>query len=419
MQTLPGFRDFYPADFAARAHVFSRWREVARRYGFNEVDGPTLEPVELYLKKSGGELAGQLFDFTDRGERHVALRPEMTPTVARMIAARDRDFRKPVRWFSIAPFFRYEKPQKGRLREFTQLNCDLLGDASPAADAEMIALVIDLMRGLGLAKEDFFVRVNDRNAWTAFLETKGLGADRLADFLTVIDKLERDRPEESTAKLSAFGVTREEVRAFLARPVSASSPALGDIEADLRARGLAEFVEFDLTIVRGLAYYTGVVFEVFDRGRKSRALAGGGRYDELVGLLSDGAVKLPALGFAVGDVTLLDLLRELPHTVALLDQSVRAAGAPDVYAVIADEAFRPQALGSIGELRAAGLRVEFALAAAKVGKQFQAAEASGAPRAVIYGLEWPTVKVKTLATRTEEAVEAGKLVQRLTGGPTG
>ena len=176
MQPLPGFRDFYPADCAARNHVFARWREVARRYGFQEVDGPTLEPVELYLKKSGGELAGQLFDFTDRGERRVALRPEMTPTVARMIAARDREFRKPVRWFSIAPFFRYEKPQKGRLREFTQLNCDLLGDGSPAADAEMIALVIDLMRGLGLTAQDFYVRVNDRNAWSDFLGTKGMSA---------------------------------------------------------------------------------------------------------------------------------------------------------------------------------------------------------------------------------------------------
>lgn len=399
MQTLPGFRDFYPADFAARAHVFARWREVARRYGFNEVDGPTLEPVELYLKKSGGELAGQLFDFTDRGERHVALRPEMTPTVARMIAARDRDFRKPVKWFSIAPFFRYEKPQKGRLREFTQLNCDLIGDASPAADAEMIALVIDLMRGLGLTQQDFFVRVNDRNAWTAFLEARGIAVERLAEFLTVIDKLERDRPEESTAKLLAFGVTLEEVRAFLARPVSASSPALGDIEADLRARGLAEFVEFDLTIVRGLAYYTGVVFEVFDRGRKSRALAGGGRYDELVGLLSDGAVRLPALGFAVGDVTLLDLLRELPHTAALLEDAVKASSTPEVYAIVADPNVRAQALGDIQKLRAAGVRVEFSTTPKNVRKEMGIASQCGAEFTVIYDGLWPRRKYKVMANR--------------------
>lgn len=415
-QALPGFRDFYPADCAARNYVFARWREVTRRYGFVEVDGPTLEPFELYEKKSGGELVGQLFDFTDRGGRHVALRPEMTPTLARMAAAREREFRKPLRWFSIAPFFRYEKPQKGRLREFTQLNCDLVGDASPAADAEMIALTIDLMRGLGLTEKNFYVRVNDRNAWAAFLDAKGVAPERLADFLTVIDKLERERPEETTAKLAPFGVSLPELREFLARPVAATSPALGDIEADLRARGLAEFVEFDLTIVRGLAYYTGVVFEVFDRGRKSRALAGGGRYDELVGLLSDGAVHLPALGFAVGDVTLLDLLRELPHTAAALDAAVRTASVPDVYAVIADERFRPQALGSIGELRAAGLRVEFPLGAMKVGKQFQQAEVSGAARAVVYGAEWPTVKVKTLATRTEETTSARELAARLGSG---
>ena len=409
IQTLPGFRDFYPADCAARQFVFDRWRETARRYGFTEVDGPVLEGVDLYKKKSGGELVGQLFDFTDKGGREVALRPEMTPTLARMVAARDREFKKPLKWFSVASFFRYEKPQKGRLREFVQLNCDLIGEASPAADAEMIALAVDLLRACGLTADDFYLRVNDRNVWLDFLRARGVATERADEFLQIIDKLERERPEVTAQKLEPFGVTREELDAFLARPASELGGALGTLEADLRARGLLDFVTFDPRIVRGLVYYTGVVFEVFDRGRKSRALAGGGRYDELIGLLSDGAVRHPAFGFAVGDVTLLDLLRELPHTAARLDAAVRSAAAPEVYVVVADEEFRPQALGLVGALRAAGRRTDFALTPAKVGKQFQTAETLGARRVAVVGREWPTVKLKTLASREEVPVNADDL----------
>ncbi len=409
IQALPGFRDFYPADTAARRYVFEKWREVARRYGFVEVDGPTLESVELYKKKSGGELVGQLFNFVDKGEREVALRPEMTPTLARMVATRDRDFKKPIKWFSVASFFRYEKQQKGRLREFTQLNCDLIGEAGPAADAEMIALAIDLFRSFGLTENDFFIRVNDRNVWLDFLKGRGIAAERAPEFLQIIDKIERERPEVTAQKLAGFGVTREELDAFLARPAAELGGALGTLEADLQARGLIQFVTFDPRIVRGLAYYTGVVFEVFDRARESRALAGGGRYDELVGTISDGAVKHPALGFAVGDVTLLDLLRALPHTAAAMEAATKADAALDVYVVVADEAFRPQALGLVGQLRGAGRRVDFPLGPQKVGKQFQAAETLGATHAAVVGNEWPQIKWKTLATREESIVSADDL----------
>ncbi len=409
MQALPGFRDFYPADAAARGYVFDAWRATARRYGFVEVDGPTLESVDLYRKKSGGELVGQLFNFVDKGEREVTLRPEMTPTLARMVAARDRDFRKPIKWFSVANFFRYEKQQKGRLREFTQFNCDLVGEASPAADAEMIALAIDLFRAFGLTEKDFFIRVNDRNVWQNFLAARQVPAERATEFLQIIDKIEREKPDVTAQKLSAFGVTREELDAFLARPASELGGALGMLEADLNARGMSAYVEFDPRIVRGLAYYTGVVFEVFDREKKSRALAGGGRYDELVGTISDGAVRHPALGFAVGDVTLLDLLRALPHTAARLNAAVKNAAATDVFVVIADELFRSQALGLVGQLRDAGRRVDFPLTAQKVGKQFQAAETSGAAYAAVVGNEWPLVKLKTLATREESSVPATDL----------
>ncbi|HYR59511.1 MAG TPA: histidine--tRNA ligase, partial [Chthoniobacteraceae bacterium] len=408
MQSLPGFRDFYPEDCARRNYILTKWREVARRYGFVEFDGPPLEAIELYKKKSGGELVGQLFDFVDKGERHVALRPEMTPTLARMVAARGRDFKKPLKWFCVPQFFRYEKQQRGRLREFYQLNCDIIGEASPAADAEMIAVLIDTLRAFGLTENDFVVRLSDRDAWTQFATSRGVAEERVLDFLTVIDKLERDTPDQSVKRLGEFGVTLDAVRAFIADP-SAEAAKLAGIRDDLRARGLATFIEIDLTIVRGLAYYTGLVFEVFDRSKNERALAGGGRYDKLLHLMSDGKVDLPALGFGMGDVVLANLIDDTPAAAAQRDAWLKREHACDIYVVIAKEERRPDALALVQRLRDAGQRVDFPLTAAKVGKQFQTAEQLGATRAVLVGDEWPQVKVKTLATREERLVSPDDL----------
>ncbi len=405
MQLLPGFRDFYPEDCARRNYTLSVWREVAARYGFLEYDGPVLEPIELYKKKSGGELLGQLFDFVDKGERHVALRPEMTPTLARMVAARERDFKKPLKWFCAPSFFRYEKQQRGRLREFLQLNCDILGDASPGADAELLALVIDLLRTFGFGPQDFVVRLSDRDAWMQFALGRGVPQERLLDFLGVIDKLERTQEAESRRKLEEFGVELEAVRAFIADP-SAEAAKLQGIMADLKARGLAEYVAVDLTIVRGLAYYTGLVFEVFDRNGKERALAGGGRYDALLEVMSDGKVKMPALGFGMGDVVLANMIEEVPAAKARRDAWIASRNAAEVYVVVAEESRRTEALGVVQTLREAGWRTDYALSAAKVGKQFQVAETLGAKFAVVIGAEWPEVKVKDLATREERHVAA-------------
>ena len=179
LQALPGFRDFFPADHAVRSHIFAAWRKVASRYGFEEYDGPPLEPLELYTAKSGDEIVGQLYSFEDKGGRQVSLRPEMTPTLARMVAARANGLRKPIRWFSIPQLFRYERQQRGRLREHFQLNCDLIGEPGPGADAEIIALAIDVMRALGLASSDFKVRLSDRRILDALL--RQLEADRRAD----------------------------------------------------------------------------------------------------------------------------------------------------------------------------------------------------------------------------------------------
>ena len=411
MQLLPGFRDFFPDDCARRNYILETWRGVARRYGFVEYDGPVLEPIELYKKKSGGELVGQLFDFTDKGARHVAMRPEMTPTLARMVAARERDFKKPLKWFCVPQFFRYEKQQRGRLREFYQLNCDILGEASAAADAEMVAVLIDMLRGFGLGEKDFVVRLSSRTAWQQFFAQAGGKAEDEYEFFQIVDKAERNPPEKTDAALAKFGLNAQQVLDFMRSKTATAE--LAPILADLAARGLGGFVEIDYAIVRGLAYYTGVVFEVFDRSKNERALAGGGRYDKLLSLMSDGKVDLPALGFGMGDVVLANLINDTPAAKAQLDAWLARERAADVYVVIAKEERRAEALGVVQRLRDAGQRTDFPLTAAKVGKQFQTAEQLGARVTVLIGDEWPQVKVKTLATREEVLVDANEVLAHL------
>ena len=408
MKPLPGFRDLYPAEQARRSYLTGRWREAARRYGFVEFDGPTLESAELYRKKnSGGEILGQLYEFTDRGERAVALRPEVTPTLARMISARHRDFPKPLRWFNVGSCFRYERQQRGRLREFLQFNCDLVGDAGPAADAEVIALLIDLLRSFGLTERDFAVRLSDRAAWQEFLAGHGVGGERTAEFLHIVDKMEREPAEKTAEKLVPFGIPLDALREFIAR---AEIPALAPLLADLEARGLRGYVRPDLGVVRGLAYYTGVVFEAFALHGGLRAIAGGGRYDRLLRDLSDGAADLPAVGFGVGDAVLLELLDECPAAKELEKAALKADASVQLSLVIAAEERRPEALRLAQELRDAGWRVGFPLGAEKVGKQFGAAESSGASHAIVVGAEWPTLKVKHLADRREESVPRESLL---------
>src|ERR1017187_3524355 len=312
MQALPGFRDFLPVDCAARNYIFSRWREVARRYGFVEWDGPVLEPTELYRKKSGDEIIGQLFNFTDKGEREVALRPELTPTLARIIAAHEREFKKPLKWFSIGSCFRYEKQQRGRLREHIQLNCDIIGENSPTADAELIALGIDVLRAFGLTQKDFIVRISSRKAWEDFLARRGVAKERFGEFLQILDKLERTDPSVTGAGFKALGLEKVGDIVDFARNPTAEDETLSVIVSDLRRRNLEEYARVDLTIVRGLPYYTGTVFEAFAKNQKLRAIAGGGRYDNLIENLSDGSAKMPALGFAMGDVVLGELIKDRP-----------------------------------------------------------------------------------------------------------
>jgi histidyl-tRNA synthetase len=409
MERLPGFRDFYPEPLPhpdvwsaeARRHVFDRWRETARRYGFREYDGPPLEPLELYTLKSGEEIVGQLYNFIDKGNRAVALRPEMTPTLARMIAAHLRNYKKPVKWFAIPQLFRYERQQKGRLREHFQFNADLIGDPGPAADAELIALLIDTLRAFGLTSEDFVIRLSSRNAWQEFFRKRSQKTEDEYSFYQAIDKLERQPPEETRAKLAAIGISLDEVNQFIT--AGAPTAELDSIVGNLRARDLAEFVRIDYRVIRGLAYYTGVVFEAFDTKGNFRAIAGGGRYDNLIKLISGGKVDSPALGFGMGDVVLLELLKErglLPK----FDPQV------DAYCLIEDEALREASLDMVQHLRDHGFSVEYPLTPAKSDKQFKRATELGArftckvEAGADGGLD---VKVKNLATREEKTLKGG------------
>jgi histidyl-tRNA synthetase len=411
IQRLPGFRDFYPYEYAWRNYICEGWRNCARSFGFVEYDGPTLEATDLYRKKSGEELKTQLFRFFDPGERDICLRPEMTPTLARLVAARERDFKKPIKWFSIASFFRFEKPQKGRLREFFQVNCDLIGDSSAAADAELIALAVAMFRGFGLTENDFYVRVNNRRLWLDFIQKRDIPPERLTEFLAIIDKIEREEQSATARKLADFNVTWDEVQAFLQSPPEAI-PGFEALAQELRWRGVAEMVKLDLTVVRGLDYYTGLVFEVFDRQRQNRALAGGGRYDNLINVISDGAVDLPAAGFAIGDVVLQNLLQELPHTRTKAENSL-AMNRPRAFVIIADENRRPEGLRLVAALRENQIVTDFSLQPIKVGKQFQMAESVDAQFAVVVGQEWPQVKLKNLQLREETTVSIEVLINLL------
>ena len=408
MQPLPGFRDFLPKDCATRNYIFERWREVARRYGFVEWDGPLLEPTALYTKKSGPEIVAQLFNFIDKGDREVAMRPELTPTLARVVAAHDREFKKPLKWFSIPQCFRYEKQQRGRLREHYQFNADIIGEESLEADVELIAFCVDLLRAFGFTQNDVVVRISDREFWIDFLRAQNVPEEQWQEMLQAIDKGERE-PREKTAE--RLGRLTEPV--FQVLDDGGQSEKLDRLLAALGNRGLAEFVKIDLGIVRGLAYYSGVVFEAFDRGGKLRALAGGGRYDNLIQQLSDGAVSLSALGFAMGDVVLGELIAETPAAQAKMEEAIALQQSLDIYVVIAKEERRADALAQIQALRDRGYRVDFPLTPAKVGKQFQTAEQLGARIAILFGDEWPEVKLKDLRTGDQHLLPSQTLYESI------
>jgi histidyl-tRNA synthetase len=421
-KTLRGFRDFPPEELALRAHLFRQWRETALSHGFQEYDGPPLEGLELYVEKSGEEIVGQLYAFRDKGDRDVALRPEMTPSLARMLADRSRALPKPIRWFSIPQLFRYERQQRGRLREHFQWNVDLVGEDAEDADAEVLAVALGALRALGLGAEDLRARVSDRRLLAALLTSAGVAEPHLVTAYGIVDKIERESPERIAARLVAeVGVTPDAAeritglfahtgleavrREFGSEPQVAE--ALARVETFLGIMddlGFGDFVEFDLAIVRGLAYYTGIVFEVFDRKGEFRAICGGGRYDRLLELV--GGDPLPAVGFGMGDVVLSELLRErglAPEFPRQVDWFVGAV-TPRERALVRQVA---------AALRMRGASVVTPLSDQTVRKQLKSAVTEGAERVVLLGPEEVargTVQVKDMAAGTEHEVALDDLL---------
>ena len=425
--TLPGFRDFPPEACARRNHLFRVFRTVACAFDFREYDAPILEPLDLYVEKSGAEIVGQLFHFEDKGERQVALRPELTPTLARMVSSRANALPKPIKWFNVGEHFRYERPQKGRGRSFYQFNADLLGESSVAADAELIALLVAIFETLGLGAQDFKVRLSDRNTWIFLLDELGVPKVVRPVVLNAIDKSERRKPDQTIESLEEVMPGRgdflwkeiqeikkiDSLEKLIERLQSCTLSAdniIEDWQSVIRlldAHGANSYISIDLSIVRGLAYYTGFVYEAFEVSGKGRALAGGGRYDHLLKKLS-GNVDMPACGFAIGDMTLSDCL----DSKGLLPQYIMS---PDLY-LIAGKDQQSQGISLVSTTRKGGFSTAYSIKASAFGKQFKDAGKSGARYALILGseeVEKRHVKIKDLRNASEITIPQNSLLAKL------
>jgi histidyl-tRNA synthetase len=394
-----GVRDFYPDDWARLAAVFARLRDTLSLAGYEEYQASPLERAELYEAKTSEEIVSeQTYTFTDRGDRRVTLRPEMTPTLARMVAARRRELAFPLRWFSIGNRFRYERPQKGRLREFYQCDIDLIGLPEGEADREILMLAAQVLRDFGAQESDFVIRLNARPLLNAACAAAGLEGAAVRSYLQLLDKKDKMSAEDFSAALSALSAKDPLalIEAASDERVAAEKKKVLDLLAALEARGVTNAV-FDPTITRGFDYYTGIVFELYDASpANARALFGGGRYDRLVALF--GGDPIPAVGFALGDVTLSDFLET--HALPLASNAHR----PTLYLGTPSESDIPAAQVFAAALRSCGVRVFVNLTSKSLGDQIKDAVKRAIPYFTAYGadeLKNNSVRVKTLATGEE------------------
>ncbi len=403
-QGVKGTRDYYPDVMRVRNWIVDAWRRVSLRSGFEEYDSPIFEYLDLFTIKSGQEIAEQLFSFTDRGGRNLAIRPEITPSLARMVNAKINSLPRPIKWFSVPRLCRAEKPQRGRLREFFQWNIDIIGSDSILADAECIFVAVDFLREVGLTSDDVCVRIGSRPLTIAALTAAGVPPELLETALAVLDKRPRLTEEDfrklalgaglSDAQIDAAARFQDctqvdEVRRLLGDQEAADAhlASLEGLMAALSSMGVADYCVLDMGIVRGLAYYTGVVYEIFDRGETLRAVGGGGRYDDLLEVLGGPAVG--ATGFGMGDIVLAILLEEkgkLPGAARRLD----------FFVIDGQEGMFSKVIEVVGALRRAGLSADFSYKRQSIGKQLKAANRRGALRAVI--VRGDSVAVKDLST---------------------
>jgi histidyl-tRNA synthetase len=419
-----GVRDFYPDDMTVQSKIFSIWRDIARRYGYEEYNASVLEPADLYRAKSGEEIVNeQTYTFTDRGDREVTLRPEMTPTVARMVAAKRRELSYPLRWYSIPNLFRYESPQRGRLREHWQLNVDVFGIESTRAEVEIIQIACDITKSYGLKDENFEVRVNSRKLMDyVSRDVFGLSEIDAHAISKLIDR--KDKMPQSDFEKVAKETLGEKTRTFVTMLNSKNFEEfishlpqtseehqgikeVREVISALDALGIRN-ARFDQTLMRGFDYYTGVVFEVFDKNPNNRrSIFGGGRYDDLLSIF--GGDKVPAVGFGAGDV----VARDLMETYGTLPTGSSPA---DVCLCVMDEKVSPYADELAQVLRRAGIRVAVDYTGKKVGDQIKNADKKKIPRVIVIGDEEKktgTMSIKTLDSGEEKKVKEEDLVTEL------
>lgn len=428
LQGPKGTRDFFPPEMAWRRYLEGKWRAVSIRNGFEEVEGPIFELLDLYKVKSGEGIVSELFHFKDRGDRDLAIRPEFTPTLARMVAEKASALPKPIKWFAMPNLCRAERPQRGRLREFLQWNIDMLGLDGPQADAEVIFTAVDLLREIGLRPNHVKVKISHRTVVKRILLRLGVAEERVQSAFELLDRRDKITAEEfakAAAELGLDGSTLErfnqvarvrqpatqpwdQIKELLAVPEEDVAD-LRDLHFQLRAFGLSEWCEYDLGIVRGLAYYTGTVFEVHEVSGAERAIAGGGRYDQLIEMFGGPATS--AVGFGMGDVVL---------TLVLTDKGLipRDVAPPvDAFVFAADEAARAMVTAVMAQLRAAGLHARFSYKqTTNVGKLLKDAAANRAAFAVILDaktVESATVGVKNLASGEQTQVALAELAGAL------
>ncbi|MFA7237092.1 MAG: histidine--tRNA ligase [Phycisphaeraceae bacterium] len=422
LQAPKGTRDYYPAEMAWRRYLEGHWRAVSIRNGFEEVDGPIFESLDLYKVKSGEGIVSELFHFTDRGERELAIRPEFTPTLARMVAAKANALPRPIKWFSTPNLCRAERPQRGRLREFLQWNVDMLGMSEAIADAEVIFTCVDLLRTLGLRPQHVKVRISHRETVRAILSKLGVPDEKMIDAFDLLDRRDKLPVEEFVKQAGNLGLDEFKVERFsqmcrrrypagdvdhLERSIGIGAiPDLDALDRELSAFGISDWCEYDLGIVRGLAYYTGTVFEVHEVSGAERAMAGGGRYDKLIELM-DGP-PMPAVGFGMGDVVL---------SLVLTDKGLMPSNVMppvDAFVIAADDAAKPQLSLVTATLRAAGLHTRLSYrSTTNVGKLLKDASSCNARFAVI--LDAKAAALKNMTTGEQVEVPIQELAAKIQG----
>ena len=410
--TVKGARDFYPEELAIRNWLNQAIRQVSEQFGYQEYDGPFLEKIELYAAKSGEDLVKENFVFRDRGGEMITLRPELTPSLTRMVAQRQNELVLPLRWWSFGPFWRYEKPQKGRSREFFQWNIDLIGATSPEADAELIAIIAAFFKKVGLTPEEVAIRVNNRRLINSELANLGIREELRKKTLSLIDRKDKLRLDEWDANGQEIGLTVEQlagVKALLEDDhLWKKSDELQRIFAALEVLGVRDYVCFDPQIIRGLDYYTGNVFEAWDRKKEFRAILGGGRYDNLVADV--GGDPLPGVGFAMGDMVIGLILKKFGHIPAFPSTPAQ------VLVTVFDEQLQAASLVLAHELRIANINVSLYPDTVKLPRQLKYADRIAVPVVVILGpdeVASQKITIKDLFTHTQQTVARSQAVQAI------